>query len=294
MVNTTLASQECEVSLAHACCPDCNLSSFNLWRKQIQACAAGYECTQDVCYTCTPCAPGTYKTFVGDQKCLQCPPGTYNTKVGSFADCALCPEGAITLGVGKASAEDCMWEGTFLHEMPLICICILYIRVYIYMYILPMACQLKLFITTLAHDVLLWSRCPVCPGGRSIWCSQALYFVASTNSAGKRIQGPCQVCPSGGECNGVSLRTAGNLQGARWQASGYRMYLKACPAGYKLVNGTGYEFQVRFCFIETRIYNFSLYFLPYRNVGSALQTPTFSKVMTPPSSASPVLLPQHV
>jgi hypothetical protein len=52
------------------------------------------------------------------------------------------------------------------------------------------------------------------------------------------------ICPSGGECNGVSLRTAGNLKGAKWEAFGYRMYLKGCPAGYKLFNRTGYELQV--------------------------------------------------
>ncbi len=75
---------------------------------KMQACGAGFECLLDVCYTCIPCAPGTYKTFRGDQKCLPCPPSTYNAKVGSFTECSLCPEGAITIGAGKASAEDCM------------------------------------------------------------------------------------------------------------------------------------------------------------------------------------------
>ncbi len=61
---------------------------------------------------------------------------------------------------------------------------------------------------------------------------------------GKTTKGPCQVCPLGADCNGESLRTAGNLVGARWQASGNRMFLKECPPGYRLVNSTGYEFQV--------------------------------------------------
>jgi hypothetical protein len=72
-----------------------------------QACAAGSECVEDVCYVCTPCKPGTFKSFNSNEKCLPCPSGTYTEQEGSVAECSPCPEGAVTVGVGKARADDC-------------------------------------------------------------------------------------------------------------------------------------------------------------------------------------------
>lgn len=68
---------------------------------------------------CTPCQEGHYKDRAGTEACRRCAKNTFNKYRGATAEaqCAACPEGAITATTGATSSDACMCpDRTYMAE----------------------------------------------------------------------------------------------------------------------------------------------------------------------------------
>ena len=252
-------------------CPDGYLAvtEGNDADQECALCPAGHECTAQPCTQCTPCKPGYYKEFAGTELCSSCPRGTYNneTKSASESQCLACFQGATTDQEASTSFSQCKCPPeTYLSESsdkalscktcPAGAVCPDKSCAFHHSTVNPtcpgssdsIVGTWKLDIAERKYKVTACPagykftteqciRCNVCltAGG---WCSRADYILNSNST-----DSACQVCPEGAECNGASLRTKNNLQGATWVIEGDRYSLKSCPTGHRIVNNLGYENQ---------------------------------------------------
>ena len=236
-------------------------------------CDAGKECVQQPCVECVPCKPGYYKSSAGTQLCIPCPAGTYNDKTGAMSksDCQSCPAGATTDQEGSSTSTDCKCNSQKVYAgrnsrgkpeckaCPEGAVCPDGGCGFYHSTGRP-SCPGSSFqpIGTWTLDANGDYKLTACPSGYKNqrapmkcvqcevcstadddgWCSRADYILNSNST-----DSACQVCPEGAECNGASLRTKNNLQGATWVIEGDRYSLKSCPTGHRIVNNLGYENQ---------------------------------------------------
>jgi hypothetical protein len=60
--------------------------------QRCEPCGLGHECTSQPCVECAPCAPGSYKDTISNERCLTCGHGTFNPDAGAtnIANCRRC------------------------------------------------------------------------------------------------------------------------------------------------------------------------------------------------------------
>jgi hypothetical protein len=237
--------------------------------QECASCAAGSECVTQPCTACTPCEAGHYKESIGAAVCSPCPIGRYNAEPGaaSINQCLLCPSGASTDQQGSTSYDQCKCnvqryvgvnaDGALSCEVcPAGAECPDKSCAFHLSTVSPTCpgssdsivgtwkldnADGKYKVTSCPAGYKFTTeeciRCQVCLTAGD-WCSRADYILNSNST-----DSACQVCPEGAECNGASLRTKNNLQGASWVIEGDRYSLKSCPTGHRLVNNLGYESQ---------------------------------------------------
>ena len=176
---------------------------------KLQSCPDGYRMVSPVNdrdQECAPCSAGYECVTQPCTECTPCRPGHYKDSASNGV-CGVCPKNTYNEKTGSQSLGDCTPCGVnALTDGPG---------------------------KTSKNDC----TCTPCLTAGD-WCSRAGYILNSNST-----DSACQVCPEGAECNGASLRTKNNLQGASWVIEGDRYSLKSCPTGHRLVNNLGYESQ---------------------------------------------------
>ncbi len=82
----------------------CDSSSGKIWMASECVCNKGeYENAG----TCTPCAVGTYKDWLGNDTCTACAVGKYQDEIGQTS-CKDCDGGQITTRTGATASTDCV------------------------------------------------------------------------------------------------------------------------------------------------------------------------------------------
>lgn len=189
--------------------------SGSTWRAvngtlKLQSCPDGYQMVTPVNerdQECAPCSAGYECVTRPCTLCTPCRLGHYKDSASNGV-CGVCPKDTYNEKNGSQSPSDCT------------------------------PCGANALTNGTGKTSVGDCTCTPCLTAGD-WCSRASYNLLNSNST----DSACQVCPEGAECNGFSLRTKNNLQGANWVVDGKRYSLKSCPTGHRCVNNLGYEKQ---------------------------------------------------
>jgi hypothetical protein len=226
---------------------------------QCLPCAAGTECTHEVCENCTECQLGFYKDSATPEACRPCPRNTYNDVKGATdpAFCKQCPAESTTQGTNSTSVDECVCSAQFYRTFEgsykcMICpagamcageagsICSFGVE--------ASQCKEEIIGDWVynADGLLYLESCPESSGYSRVTgvdgrfnhniqlckkCDSRFQFILDMDT-------PCQECPLGLECTGSHIYSV-RVAGSTWKQQTGHLVLNSCPAGYRMVDVSG-------------------------------------------------------